>query len=202
MTKETSLATIQPSTWPRTKSKNICIIYNCLGCFCFFLGAEFWHVSVHAVAPAKRKAENSLQKGYRFTPYPAHLALKTDLKMKREKDKKKSRTKTLHSLCSVSALLLSVVCCIALIQVELRIQEHHRLISHSVTVFDQMETQMGSFSQVIKRRVFITNAFSLSFYWCQVTLTLSKQDISLRRAVPAGPEGLHQRESWLQVKSF
>ena len=181
MTKETSLATIQPSTWPCTKSKNICIIYNYLGCFCFFLGVEFWHVSGHAVAPAKRKAENSLQKGYRFTPYPAHLALKTDLKMKREKDKKKSRTKTLHSLCSVSALLLSVVCCIALIQVELRIQEHHRLISHSVTVFDQMETQMGSFSQVIKRRVFITNAFSLSFYWCQVTLTLSKQDISLRR---------------------
>ena len=114
--------------------------------------------------------------------------------MKREKDKKKNRTKTLHSLCAVSALLLSVVCCIALIQVELRIQEHHRLISHSVTVCDLMETQMGSFSQVIKRRVFITNAFSLSFYWCQVTLTLSKQDISLRRTVPAGPEGLHQRE--------
>ena len=47
----------------------------------------------------------------------------------------------------------------------------------------------------LNRRVFITNAFSLSFYWCQVTLTLSKQDISLRRTVPASPEGLHQRES-------
>ena len=68
--------------------------------------------------------------------------------MKREEDKKKNRRKTLHSLCSVSTLLLSVVCCIALIHVELRIQEHHRLISHSVTVCDQMETQMGSFSQV------------------------------------------------------
>ena len=139
MTKETSLATIQPSTWPRTKSKNICIIYNCLGCFCFFLGAEFWHVSVHAVAPAKRKAENSLQKGYRFTPYRAHLALKTDLEMKREEDKRKNRRKTLHSLCSVSALLLSVLCCTALIHVELRIQEHHRLISHSETL---CETQI------------------------------------------------------------
>ena len=30
----------------------------------------------------------------------------------------------------------------ALIHVELRIQEHHRLISHSVTVCDQMETQI------------------------------------------------------------
>ena len=30
----------------------------------------------------------------------------------------------------------------ALIHVELRIQEHHRVISHSVTVCDQMETQI------------------------------------------------------------
>ena len=57
-------------------------------------------------------------------------------------NKQKKRRKTLHSLCSVSALLLSVVCCMALIHVELRIQEHHRLISHSVTVCDQMETQI------------------------------------------------------------
>ena len=63
--------------------------------------------------------------------------------MKREEDKKKNRRKTLHRLCSVSALLLSVVCCMALIHVELRIQEHHhRLMSHSVTVCDQMETQI------------------------------------------------------------
>ena len=45
-------------------------------------------------------------------------------------------------LCSVSGLLLSVVCCIALIHVELRIQEHHRLISHSVTFCDNMETEI------------------------------------------------------------
>ena len=62
--------------------------------------------------------------------------------MKREEDKRKNRRKTLYSLCSVSALLLSVVCCMALIHVELRIQEHHRLMSHSETLCDQMETQI------------------------------------------------------------
>ena len=64
------------------------------------------------------------------------------MKQPNEDNKQKKRRKTLHSLCSVSALLLSVVCCMALIHVELRIQEHHRLISHSVTVCDQMETQI------------------------------------------------------------
>ena len=51
-------------------------------------------------------------------------------------------TDRFRSLCSMSGLLLSVVCCIALIHVELRIQEHHRLISHSVTICDQLETQI------------------------------------------------------------
>ena len=72
------------------------------------------------------------------------VSLKSVLNMKQptsEEDKKNSR-ETLNSLCSVSALLLSVACCMALIHVELRIQEHHRLISHSVTVCDQMETQI------------------------------------------------------------
>ena len=64
------------------------------------------------------------------------------MKQPSEDNKQKKRKKTLLSLCSVSALLLSVVCCMALIHVELRIQEHHRLISHSVTVCDQMETQI------------------------------------------------------------
>ena len=62
--------------------------------------------------------------------------------MKKEEDRKKTRRKTLHSLCSVSALLLSFGCCMALVHVELRIQEHHRLISHSVTVCDQMEMKI------------------------------------------------------------
>ena len=62
--------------------------------------------------------------------------------MKKEEDRKKTRRKTLHSLCSVSALLLSFGCCIALIHVELRIQEHHRLMSHSVKFCDQRQTQI------------------------------------------------------------
>ena len=56
--------------------------------------------------------------------------------------KQTNRRKTLDGLCSTLSLLLSVVCCIALIHVELRIQEHHRLISHSVTCCDQMETKI------------------------------------------------------------
>ena len=63
--------------------------------------------------------------------------------MKQDKEEKQtSRGQTLHRLCSASGLLLSVVCCITLIHVELRIQEHHRLISHSVTLCDKMETEI------------------------------------------------------------
>ena len=64
------------------------------------------------------------------------------MKQPSEDNNQKKTIKTLQSLCSVSALLLSVVCCMALIHVELRIQEHHRLISNSVTVCDQMELQI------------------------------------------------------------
>ena len=46
------------------------------------------------------------------------------------------------SMLSTPGLLLSLVFCIALIHVELRIQEHHRLITHSVAFCDQMETQI------------------------------------------------------------
>ena len=56
--------------------------------------------------------------------------------------KETERRKQLNILCSRSALLLSVVSCIALIHVELRIKENHRLISHSVTSCDQMETEI------------------------------------------------------------
>ena len=56
----------------------------------------------------------------------------------RKEENGASRRQTVDSL-SLSALLLSVVCCIALIHVELRIQEHHRLISSSVTYCGQME---------------------------------------------------------------
>ena len=60
----------------------------------------------------------------------------------KKQDQEEKRTDRFRSLCSMSGLLLSVVCCIALIHVELRIQEHHRLISHSVTICDQLETQI------------------------------------------------------------
>ena len=46
------------------------------------------------------------------------------------------------SMLSTSGLLLSLVFCIALIHVELRIQEHHRLITHSVAFCGQMETKI------------------------------------------------------------
>ena len=59
-----------------------------------------------------------------------------------KEEKQTNRRQTLDRLCSWSGLLLSVVCCIALIHVELRIQEHHRLISHAVTLCDNMETEI------------------------------------------------------------
>ncbi|CAH3161243.1 unnamed protein product [Porites lobata] len=47
-----------------------------------------------------------------------------------------------NSTFSTSGLLLSLAFCIALIHVELRIQEHHRLITNSVAFCGQMETQI------------------------------------------------------------
>ena len=54
-------------------------------------------------------------------------------------EKKTNRETKFNSFCCTSGLLLSVVCCIALIHVELKIQEHHRMISQSATFCDQME---------------------------------------------------------------
>ena len=62
--------------------------------------------------------------------------------MKQQDRENKRRRQTLDRLCSGSGLLLSVVCCIALIHVELRIQEHHRLIAHSAKSCDDMETDI------------------------------------------------------------
>ena len=64
------------------------------------------------------------------------------MKQIEKEEKKRERRKALDMLCSRSALLLSVVSCLALIHVELRIQEHHRLISYSITSCDQMETKI------------------------------------------------------------
>ena len=49
---------------------------------------------------------------------------------------------SLGSLCGVSGLLLSIACCVALVHVEFRIQEHHRLLSHPTTTYDQMEEEV------------------------------------------------------------
>ena len=57
-------------------------------------------------------------------------------------EKHTTRVDKFDSLCCKSGLLLSIVCCIALIRVELRVQEHHQLISHSVTLCGQLETQI------------------------------------------------------------
>jgi len=64
------------------------------------------------------------------------------MKQQNREEKQTKGRQTMNHLCSVSGLLLSVVCCIALIHVELRIQEHHRLISHSVTFCDKMEREV------------------------------------------------------------
>ena len=53
-----------------------------------------------------------------------------------------NKGRKLDRLLSTSSLLLSVLCCIAIL--ELRTQEHHRLISHSTsgTFRDEMETEI------------------------------------------------------------
>ena len=63
------------------------------------------------------------------------------MKAKSKEETTNTRTK-LNSLFSASALLLSVVCCIALFHVELKIQEHHRVISQSATLCGQMEKEI------------------------------------------------------------
>ena len=64
------------------------------------------------------------------------------MKQEGSKGQKTSERKTLHSLCSVSGLLLSIVCCAALIHLELRIQQHDRLIFLSATFCEQMEKEI------------------------------------------------------------
>ena len=49
---------------------------------------------------------------------------------------------SLGSLCGMSGLLLSIVCCVTLVHVEFRIQEHRRLLSQPTTICDQMEEEI------------------------------------------------------------
>ena len=67
-----------------------------------------------------------------------------DMGHEREEKRQTNKGKKLDRLLSTSSLLLSVLCCIAIIRVELRTQEHHRLISHSTsgTFRDEMETEI------------------------------------------------------------
>ena len=74
--------------------------------------------------------------------YLRSIIAKITMKQQGKEEKQANRRRTLDRLCSGSGLLLSIVCCIALIHVELRVQENHRLISHSVTFCDNMETEI------------------------------------------------------------
>ena len=58
--------------------------------------------------------------------------------------KQTDEDRKLDRLLSTSSLLLSILCCIAIFDMELRIQEHRRLISHSSsgTFRDEMETEI------------------------------------------------------------
>ena len=64
------------------------------------------------------------------------------MRQRNVEEKHKTGRKTFESWSCKSGLLLSIVCCIALIHVELRVQEHHQLISHSVAFCGQLETQI------------------------------------------------------------
>ena len=74
------------------------------------------------------------------------------MKQRNAEEKRNTRSNTFESLSCKSGLLLSVACCIALIHVELRIQEHHRLISYSVALCGQMQTQILRVQQNNGRR--------------------------------------------------
>ena len=64
------------------------------------------------------------------------------MKAQRKEEKKTNSETKFNSFCCTSGLLLSVVCCIALIHVELKIQEHHRVILQSSTFCEQMEKKI------------------------------------------------------------
>ena len=64
------------------------------------------------------------------------------MKAQSKEEKKTNRETKFNSFCSTSGFLLSVVCCMALIHVELKLQEHHRMISQSATLCDQMKKEV------------------------------------------------------------
>ena len=64
------------------------------------------------------------------------------MKAQSKEEKKTNRETKFNSFCCTSGLLLSVMCCIAVIHVELKLQEHHRVISQSATFCDQMKKEV------------------------------------------------------------
>ena len=58
--------------------------------------------------------------------------------------KQTDEDRKLDRILSTSSLLLSILCCIAIFHMELRIQEHRRLISHSSsgTFRDEIKTEI------------------------------------------------------------
>ena len=73
------------------------------------------------------------------------------MKQVRSEERNLSRVTKTDSVCCKSALLLSIACCITLIHVELRMQEHDRLFSHPVTRSGQMETEIFRVQQKNER---------------------------------------------------
>ena len=73
------------------------------------------------------------------------------MKQVKSEERNLSRVTKTDSVCCKSALLLSIACCIALIDVELRMQEHDRLFSHPVTRSGQMETEIFRVQQKNER---------------------------------------------------
>lgn len=57
-------------------------------------------------------------------------------------EKQTNKGRKLDRLLSTSGLVLSVACCIAIIHVKLRLREHHHLISHFGTFFNEMEAEI------------------------------------------------------------
>ena len=119
-----------------------------------------------------------------FVWKPRSIMRNITMKQHEKKEKQTNSRQTLDRLCSRSGLLLSVVCCIALIHVELRIQEHHRLISHSVTFFENMETEiLRKVRQYYRRWQVKTGApphgtkgwFSFAVFWNRVTVNCLSQ---------------------------
>ena len=67
-----------------------------------------------------------------------------DMTSQGSEKKQTHEDRKLDRLLSTSSLLLSILCCIAIFHMELRIQEHRRLISHSNTgtFRDEMVTEI------------------------------------------------------------